>query len=261
MTGRVEPAVGLTTATARVILGPGGEPGGRAGQIARLLGQGIRVGLVLDGERLPPEAQLAAELGTATVTLREALAILREQGLVVTRRGRGGGTFARMPPADRHRVLAARLSQLSAQDIRELGDHRAAVSGRAAWLAAERAIPEEIAGLRQQADRLRAAGTPSACRRADAELTIQIAGAAQSSRLTMEELRLRAEVGDLLWAGLSADEHAASVAARAELVEAVARRAGAEARELAERQVAADTRRLLRMRLDLYDRPAERVSR
>jgi len=67
--------VGLTTATTRVILGMADEPGGRADQIAQRLGRAIRLGLVLDGERLPPEPQLAEQLGIATVTLREAVAL------------------------------------------------------------------------------------------------------------------------------------------------------------------------------------------
>src|SRR5215471_9042175 len=141
--------VGLTTATARTILGSG-QTSGRAEQVAQRLGEAIRLGLILDGERLPSEVQLAEQLGIATVTLREALAVLREQGVVVTRRGRSGGTFVQAPSGGESDTLSRRLQQLSTQDIRELADHRRAISAMVAQLAADRALQGEIDDLRRQ---------------------------------------------------------------------------------------------------------------
>ena len=71
--------------------------------------------------------------------------------------------------------------------------------------------------------------------------------------MTREELRLRAEIGDLLWLQLDEDDHTASVRARARLVEAIDRRDADLARRLAEQHVLADTARLLRLRLRIYD--------
>jgi DNA-binding FadR family transcriptional regulator len=244
--------VGLTTVAVRAILAPPAEPTGRADLVAHRLSHAIRLGLILDGERLPPENQLAEQLGVSTVTLREALAGLRQQGLVTTRRGRGGGTFVRAP-ADLAEGLGRRLRQFTTQELRDLGDHRGAVSGMAARLAAERALPEEIDGLVRQVERLRAAGTMSERRRADTQFTIEVAAAAQSPRLTREELRLRGEVGDLLWLQLDERDHEDSVRSRRGLVEAIDRRDAPLARDLAERHVAADTVRLLQLRLDIYD--------
>jgi DNA-binding FadR family transcriptional regulator len=243
-----EPApVGLTTAAARTLLAPLDDAGGRADLVARRLGEAIRLGLVLDGERLPNEARLAEQLGVSTVTLREALAMLREQGLVSTRRGRRGGTFVRAP-AD----PAAPLVRFSVQELRDLGDHRAAVSGTAARLAAQRALPEEVRRLREQALRLRAATTASERRRADTQFTIEVAAAAQSPRLAREEARLRAQVGDLLGLALEAGEHALLVRERDRLVDAIASRKAERARRLAERHVAVETERLIRRRLRAY---------
>ena len=242
--------VGLTTATARTILGSG-QTTGRAEQAAQRIGEAIRLGLILDGERLPSEVQLSEQLGIATVTLREALATLREQGLIVTRRGRGGGTFARAPQVELPDSPPWRLLDFSTHDIRELGDHRAAISGMAAQLAAQRALPDEIANLYRQVERLRAATTVSHRRRADTQFTIEVAAAAQSSRLAREELALRAEVGDLLWLERSDADHKASARSRAELVDAIRRSDPQRSRELAEHHVAADTRRLLAARLEL----------
>jgi DNA-binding FadR family transcriptional regulator len=244
--------LGLTTVTARALLSNVDDSSGRADAVAHRLSQAIRLGLVLDGEQLPPENKLAEQMGVSTVTLREALAVLREQGLVVTRRGRGGGTFVRAPE-DLARELVEKLRQFSTQDLRDLGDHRAAVSGMAAKLAAERALPEEVESLARQVERLGAARTTSERRRADTQFNIEVAAAAQSPRLTQEELRLRAEVGDLLWLQLDDADHEESVTARRDLVAAIGQRRPADAREYAERHVATDTRRLLQLRLQVYE--------
>ena len=71
----------ITTAAARTLFAPLEDSGSRAELVARRLGDAIRVGLVLDGERLPAETELAAQFGVSTVTLREALTILRAQGI------------------------------------------------------------------------------------------------------------------------------------------------------------------------------------
>ncbi|MBS1864244.1 MAG: GntR family transcriptional regulator [Actinobacteria bacterium] len=241
-----EPAVsvGLTTATARMLLTPDQGSGSLSDQVARRLGGAIRLGLLIDGDRLPTESELAAQMGISTVTLREALSTLREQGLVVTRRGRGGGTFVRAP-ADSY----GPLRQFGVHELQELGDQRAAIRGAAARLAAERALDEEISRLEGQLERLAAASTASERRRADTELAIGIAAAAQSSRLTREETRLRAEVGDLLNLELSDVEQAAIVTERRKLVEAIRKRRPERARALAETQVEAETKRLVTLRL------------
>lgn len=73
----------------------------RVDAVVRRLGDAIELGLLADGEQLPGESDLAAQLGVSTVTLREALMALRQQGLVTTRRGRGGGVsspFPKVPP-------------------------------------------------------------------------------------------------------------------------------------------------------------------
>src|SRR4051794_40971346 len=67
----------------------------RRDAVVRRVGSAIALGLLGDGEQLPAETELATMLNVATVTLREALADLRKLGLVVTRRGRGGGSFVR----------------------------------------------------------------------------------------------------------------------------------------------------------------------
>jgi GntR family transcriptional repressor for pyruvate dehydrogenase complex len=54
---------------------------------------GIEVSGLRQGDRLPPEADLAKELSVSRPTLRQALRILERSGLLGTKRGAGGGIF------------------------------------------------------------------------------------------------------------------------------------------------------------------------
>src|SRR5688572_31856673 len=63
------------------------------------LGTAIRLGVLAPGTRLPPERELAEQLGISRSTLRQALKTLTETGHLVATRGRTGGTFvADTPP-------------------------------------------------------------------------------------------------------------------------------------------------------------------
>jgi len=56
------------------------------------LATAIRLGVYPRGFALPPERDLADRLSVSRATLREAIAALRQAGMVRTTRGRGGGT-------------------------------------------------------------------------------------------------------------------------------------------------------------------------
>lgn len=58
-------------------------------QIAELLARDIAAGHLLDGERLRPERDMAAELGISVGTLRKALGELTSRGLLERRQGSG----------------------------------------------------------------------------------------------------------------------------------------------------------------------------
>ncbi len=62
---------------------------GIAEETARVLRERIMSGTYAPGTRLPPERELAPELGTNRATLREALRTLGAQGLVHARQGSG----------------------------------------------------------------------------------------------------------------------------------------------------------------------------
>lgn len=58
-------------------------------QISEMLLRQIAAGRLVEGERLPPEREMATEYGVAVGTLRRALAELTERGVIARRQGSG----------------------------------------------------------------------------------------------------------------------------------------------------------------------------
>jgi DNA-binding GntR family transcriptional regulator len=76
------------------------------GQLEAGLRELIRSGEVEPGSRLPGEHELAARFGVSRHTIRHALGVLAQEGLVRRQRGRGGGT--RVTPPDERTQLTER---------------------------------------------------------------------------------------------------------------------------------------------------------
>ncbi|MGF6534130.1 GntR family transcriptional repressor for pyruvate dehydrogenase complex [Paraburkholderia sp. GAS33] len=102
-----------------------------------------------EGERLPTEHALAERFETSRPTVREALARLRADGIIVTRHG-SGTTVARRPDPDVRRF--APLETLS--DIRRCYEFRIVTEGGAAELAAEKAEVDDIDAIQFAWDEL-----------------------------------------------------------------------------------------------------------
>ncbi|MFG2860710.1 FadR/GntR family transcriptional regulator [Streptomyces sioyaensis] len=226
---------GTVTAGYIGLLAPS-EPDGRAlaEQVAHQLETAITIGLLNDGERLPSEADLSAQLGVSTITLRQALASLRSRGLIATRRGRGGGSIvcgtAAVPVDEARR----RLRGKSTEELRDLGDFCSAVATASARLAALRADGEDVQRLRGLCEEFRLADSVDALRRDDSRFHIGLGVAAQSRRLVASTVQIQGELTPLLWlppahqsrAGAAAREHA-------EIVDAIAAGDAARAQALA----------------------------
>jgi GntR family transcriptional regulator, transcriptional repressor for pyruvate dehydrogenase complex len=103
------------------------------------LAQGIRLGVLGDGERLPPERELAETFGVSRVTLREAIKALRDAHLVESRRGRGGGTFV-VAPTRAHSGSHGEFEQELAETLDDVLALRRVVEPGAAALAASRTL-------------------------------------------------------------------------------------------------------------------------
>lgn len=93
------------------------------------------------GTQLPPEPELAAELGVSRATLREALRSLEDEGLV--RRRRGAGTFI----ADRPRVVNNLDANFGVTDAIEASGMRPGTTGATVRVEAASADEAERLGL------------------------------------------------------------------------------------------------------------------
>ncbi|PWJ47734.1 transcriptional regulator, GntR family [Quadrisphaera granulorum] len=216
-----------TDASLSVVFAPLDDHG-RAGLVERRLTDAIISGVLRDGERLPSEASMATSLGVALVTAREALEALRSQGLVVTRRGRDGGSFVTCTTDSAARWAQRRLLESSRIDLRDLALHVSAILGTAAEVAADRATDDDLdvlLSIHEGAD-LRTAG---GARRALGWFQLELAAVSQSPRLVREEMRLQSEAAPLLWMCLREDAHRARSAESREEVLAALRRGDPQA--------------------------------
>ncbi|MDO8883103.1 MAG: GntR family transcriptional regulator [Pseudotabrizicola sp.] len=78
-------------------------------QISELLIRDIAAGRLIDGERLPPEREMAAGLGIAVGTLRQALKTLTDKGLVERIQGSGNYIRAKADPTSVYALLRIEL--------------------------------------------------------------------------------------------------------------------------------------------------------
>lgn len=226
----------------------------RADEVVQRIAEAIHLGLLGDRERLPSEIELARQFGVAPMTVREALAELRADGLVVTTRGRTGGSFVRRPAGPPVGLLRERLTALTVSELRDLADEHAAIAGHAARLAAERASAVNARRLFAFTEQLGRSVTLGDRIRADCRFHIELAVASQSERLTRHEATLQAELSGLLWLPLGppldvgamvSEHHAIAVAVAAEDAD--------KARRLAEEHVAQGLRRMISLNLVLND--------
>ena len=88
------------------VLSPLQPRGNLAEQVVARLSADIRGGRLAPGARLPTEQALTSSLGVSRTVVREAVAALRADGLVVTRRG--SGAYVAEPAAGPFRIAAPR---------------------------------------------------------------------------------------------------------------------------------------------------------
>ncbi|APQ11008.1 MULTISPECIES: FCD domain-containing protein [Pseudomonas] len=225
---------------------------GKTEAVTRHLIEMVEVGLLAEGEQLPNETTLAAQLGVAPVTLRDALANLRSQGIIETRRGRGGGSFVRARPAIADAELFARLERLTALELRDHADEHVAISGAAAQLAAKRAGADQHRRLARLLAEFAVEVDVKRQRQLDARFHIEIAVAAQSVRLTHNEVRLQAELGELLWLPYRGQPDIAAMRVEHQaILEAIVSNDANLAGALAQAHVSRELRRLTALKLEV----------
>ncbi|MFN8215931.1 MAG: FCD domain-containing protein [Solirubrobacterales bacterium] len=145
------------------------------------LTRAIELGGLLPGDRLPPERELAVQLGVSRVTLRAALAELEEASLLErVRRGSGGGALVIAAPGAAVTDAGRRALRVELGEICEL---RVGCESVAAELAAARRSEADLAGLRSAIDDLQGEPTQGRFRAADNAFHLAVADAAGNGRL------------------------------------------------------------------------------
>jgi len=148
------------------------------------LATAIRLGVYPRGTTLPSERELAGRLNVSRSTLREAMAALRQAGLVETTRGRGGGTVVTLKPRTPSGRAAARITEARRKDWLDGLDFRRIVEPGAAHLAARMELTEaRRAQLETAHAEVAAARKPAQHRQADSRFHLTVAAMTESPRV------------------------------------------------------------------------------
>ena len=113
----------------------------RTAQLAERLGRDILTGKARAGDRLPTEQELIARFQVSRTVVREAMASLRAQGLIVSRQGAGvfvAGNATVQP----FRIASDELHSLT--EVENVLQLRLAVEVEAAGIAAERRTASDL---------------------------------------------------------------------------------------------------------------------
>lgn len=113
----------------------------------------LESGELAPGDRLPPERELATQLGVSRVTVRDALRVLEANGLVAIRVGARGGAFVTAPEPDHVSEGLANLLMMSQVTPSDITEARMVFELGALRLVCERATPDDLAALTEICDR------------------------------------------------------------------------------------------------------------
>ncbi|MCM0019887.1 MAG: FCD domain-containing protein [Tagaea sp.] len=218
----------------------------RAEQAYRHVRGFIESGQLAAGGRLPSEAELEAQMGLSRASVREALARLRAEGRVRSRRG-SGSFLTEGPPAE-----LVRLSTITSVDeLIAWQEFRLALESEVASLAAERATDDDLARIRAAQALLIERLSTGRASREDAAFHRAIAMAARNPKLEDAIAALANHV--IEWARMGQVRGVLSPAERreiitvehGEIVEAIAARNPERARSAARRHLLNGRVRLL----------------
>jgi GntR family transcriptional repressor for pyruvate dehydrogenase complex len=145
-------------------------------------------GAWVDGERIPPERELCAQLGVGRASLREAMKALEIMGMIETRLG--DGTFVCHRSEFLSRPLLWAITSSGASDLRELVEARRLIEVALAGFAAKRASAEDINEIGQFLDQMEiSVDRPAVFQEADMNFHLAIAAAAHN-RVLQNALQL-----------------------------------------------------------------------
>jgi DNA-binding FadR family transcriptional regulator len=149
----VSRSVGKASAERLSAFRPLAAPRSLAHELIERLSADITSGRLAPGARLPTEQELIAATGVSRTVVREAVAALRAEGLVVTRQGVGA-----FVADNAHRPFRIELNGLrSLRAVLQVMELRTGIEIEAAGLAAERASTAECRRIVDAFDRIKAA--------------------------------------------------------------------------------------------------------
>ncbi|MGN6446926.1 FadR/GntR family transcriptional regulator [Amnibacterium sp.] len=163
-------------------------------QISDRLITAIATGEFLPGSRLPAERDLAGLLHVGRTSVRAALAVLHEHGLIETQRGRGGGSFVKVQWTPDSHAAVVRTLRSRWSDIQDRLEAMRRLHGAIARAAAERRDDGDIAILRERLDAYRRAASGREKQLADASLHLAISDAAKNGTLKTMLLALERDI-------------------------------------------------------------------
>jgi DNA-binding FadR family transcriptional regulator len=133
----------------------------------------IKLGELRVGDRLPSERALAEQMQISRPTLREAVKVLQDSGLVAVRRGSGGGMFVAtelVPPE-----LLATRRDMRIGEVAQVLEARRLLEPRVAQLAAAHAGEQDFAAMQKTIERQRELVGPDFLKHEDLFLQLDMA--------------------------------------------------------------------------------------
>ena len=163
------------------------------------LGSAIKMGLLVPGDQLPSEREIADLMGISRATVREAIRLLTVQGVLVVKRGRTGGTFVSEDLTSPHVLQLRRKLGDAGAKLAEILDHRLIIESGIAEIAAERAAVSQVIELQVLVEAMRPVEPDyQAYRRLDTRFHLLLAEATQSKRLQAAMADTHAELADMM---------------------------------------------------------------
>jgi GntR family transcriptional regulator, transcriptional repressor for pyruvate dehydrogenase complex len=201
-------------AAGKRVFSPAGG-GRRSDHVVREIRKAIVRGDLRPGQKLPPEQELAAQLGVSRPALREALRSLELIGYLAVRRGYGGGTFVTEPVEEEFTTVPGPAVTTLSLSGGQLLETRLAIEPLAARLAASGAF-EHVLAIHEAVSRAeRAGGRPARLLAALVDFHVAVARASGNPvfAAVIEGLRtaiyraLNEPVQDPAWRGACQRDH------------------------------------------------------
>jgi GntR family transcriptional repressor for pyruvate dehydrogenase complex len=122
-------------------------------EICQRIREQLALGVLKPGDKLPPERDLALQLGVSRNVLREALRSLEMAGVLRLRKGVKGGAFIQEGDTSRMNGVMRDMLSLGTISLRELSEARIQVLDLAVRMACERARQSDLDALEANIER------------------------------------------------------------------------------------------------------------